>query len=518
MRAAVLVLCAGLSLIATPGASDVIAVGVLAALALLVDRYALSRERPRLTCLVEALAAGLAVVATGGGTSPLLPYLVAPMLVIGLVGSWRQVAQTAAAATAGLVAGRAGALLLDADRDRSWAEFAALSGEWIGLGLAFGVVASWGRRLPQAGLDREDARYVEARELLEQLRGVTRRLPGGLDVSSAADALIDRCAQITPSARSAVLVQASSNGSLAPAAVRGTNRVPWRAPLTEPGPLQRAWDSRLPLVDRRPTDQTGRRVGSSLAVVPLVDGDLPFGLLILEAFDTEAFPPDVLAQLTAAAEDATLRLETALLFEEVRNNVSLEERGRLAREMHDGVAQELAFVGYQLDDLKFQAAKVDAGLVDQVTQVRTGLTRLISDIRVSITDLRSSVSSDRGLGAAISSYVRAVGSGQRTAVHVSLQESSFRLAGEAEVLLFQITQAVAQDVRKSGQADNLWVTLAVDPPSARLHVEHDGPIGDVAGLDLSTYAEQLSKISGQLQVKPRPGGGVTVEVLLQGGP
>ena len=518
VRAAVLVLCAGLSLLAPPRASDIAVVGALAALALLADRYEPARERPRLTCLVEAVVTGLAVVVTGGGTSPLLPYLLAPMLVTGLIGSWRQVGRTAAAAAAGLVAGRAGALLLGDDRDRSWSEFLVVSGQWVALGVAFGVVASWGQRLPQDGADPADERYVEARELLEQLRGVTRRLPGGLDVSSAADALLDRCDQIAPSARSAVLVQTSANGSLMPAAVRGTTRVPWRAPLSEPGPLQRAWDTRLPLVDRRPADQQGRRVGSSLAVVPLVDGDLSLGLLILEAFDTVSFPPDVVEQLTGAAEDAALRLETALLFEEVRNNVSIEERGRLAREMHDGVAQELAYVGYQLDDLKSQAAKVDARLGDQVTEVRTGLTRLISDIRVSITDLRTSVSSDRGLGAAISSYVRSVGSGQRTAVHVSLQESAFRLAGEAEVLLFQITQAVAQDVRKGGQVDNLWVTLDVDPPSARLQVEHDGPIADMAGLDLSSYADQLSRLGGQLKVTPRPGGGVTVEVLLKGRP
>ena len=44
------------------------------------------------------------------------------------------------------------------------------------------------------------------------------------------------------------------------------------------------------------------------------------------------------------------------LFEEVRSTVTVEERDRLAREMHDGVAQELAFVGYQLDDLRIRAA------------------------------------------------------------------------------------------------------------------------------------------------------------------
>ena len=381
---------------------------------------------------------------------------------------------------------------------------------------------------PPGGLDDgelgdggSDNRYVQARALLEQLRGVTRRLPGGLDAASAAQALLERCAQITPSARSAVLVQPSAAGSLVPAAVRGTARVPWRAPLTEPGPLQQAWDSRLPLVDRRPADhpgrRSGRRSGSSLAVVPLLTGAEPLGLLILEIYAPDAFGADVLRALTVAADEAALRLETALLFEEVRSTVSLEERGRLAREMHDGVAQELAFVGYQLDDLRHQAAKVDAGLAAQLKEVRTGLTQLISDIRLSITDLRTSLSGDRGLGSAITGYLQAVGSGQPLTVHISLQESAFRLPGEAEVLLFQITQAVAQDVRKKGQAGNLWVTLDVDPPSARLCVEYDDPIGDISGLDLSEYAADLARLGGGLAILPRPVAGVMVQAWLEGG-
>jgi signal transduction histidine kinase len=152
-----------------------------------------------------------------------------------------------------------------------------------------------------------------------------------------------------------------------------------------------------------------------------------------------------------------------------------------------------------------------------MSEVRRGLTRLISDIRLSITDLKTSIGGDRGLGSAITSYVRAVGSGQKVAVHVSLKESTFRLPGEQEVLLFQIAQAVAQDVRRGGQASNLWVTLAVDPPSARLLVEHDGGAGDLGSLDLTDYAQHLSRFGGMLRVAPREDSGVRVEAVLEGG-
>ena len=478
----------------------------------------LLRRHPVAACCFEAAFTGLVVAVGGGAGSPMLPYLLAPGLALGLSGTWRQVVQASGWATAGLVGGRIVVELgITPAPDSPLPPFIGASGQWVLLGLAFGLIAGWAQRLVVAAPATSDERYGEARRLLEQLRGVTRRLPGGLDVTSSAEALLQRCSEVAASNRSAVLVQPAP-GSLVPAAVRGTQRVPWRAPLTEPGPLQRAWDTVQPVVDRRKPDVHGRRKGSTLAVIPLSTGEAPFGLLILEAYDDSAFPDDCLGELRQAALEGALRLETAMLFEEVRSTVTVEERDRLAREMHDGVAQELAFVGYQLDDLRIRAAKVDATLAESMSEVRRGLTRLISDIRLSITDLKTSIGNDRGLGAAITSYIRAVGSGQKVAVHVSLQESAFRLPGDQEVLLFQITQAVAQDVRRSGQAANLWVTLGVDPPSARLLVEHDGGSGeDLGALDLSELAEQLNRLGGTLRVGPRRDGGVRVEAVLEGG-
>ena len=90
------------------------------------------------------------------------------------------------------------------------------------------------------------------------------------------------------------------------------------------------------------------------AVLPLRIGLRTFGLVALERSDA-AFDP---AQVTAAEtilEELGLRLETALLFSEVRSLATAEERRRLAREIHDGIAQELASLGYVVDDLAARA-------------------------------------------------------------------------------------------------------------------------------------------------------------------
>lgn len=470
------------------------------------------RLPPRATAgaaLVEAVVTGTFVASSGGSTSPLLPYLLAPGLALGLSGGVRAVLLGGAATAMSLFAVRAAS---DTDSE-ALREYVAASGQWVLLSVAVGVMAAGARRFSTPPRGEQD-RYAEAHALLSQLRAVSARLPGGLDAPSAAAALLERCGELASVQRSAVLVQRGGD-QLVPIAVQGTRRVPWRAPLTAPGPLQYAWEDRKPVVDVRKPDTVGRRRGGSLAAVPLLSDDVPFGLVVLESREPDAFADEVLRELGAATEDATLRIETALLFEEVRTTATLEERDRLARQMHDGMAQDIAFLGYQLDALRLQAAgqpELEAGIAD----VRGRLTALISDIRLSITDLRTSVDTERGLGGAVSSYLRAIGAGREVAVHLSLQESAFRLPGESEVLLFKVVQAVAQDMRRSRRNAQLWVTLVTEPPSADLKVEHDGPMQSLENLGLTELAAAVEKLGGTLTVRQGRSGGPLVQVDLGG--
>ncbi|MDT7539001.1 MAG: hypothetical protein QOI82_2586 [Actinomycetota bacterium] len=457
----------------------------------------------------EAAATGVFIAVSGGAHSPLLPYLLSSGLALGLLVGPRAVAEGALVAAAAV--GSVHALV---GRDDDLQTFLVTSGQWLLLSAAVGLIATWARNLATAA-DVSSAGYEQARGLLEQLRTVTRGLPGGLDPGAAAEGLLEEASRLAPSSRSGVLVQTVADGALVPLAVRGVRRVPWRAPLTEPGPLRAAWESQQPVVDRRAADEGGRRRGGALAVVPLCGSASAFGLLVMETQREGAFDGEEIDAVAAAVREVALRLETSLLFEEVRSVASAEERNRLAREMHDGVAQDLAFVGYRLDALRTRAGQSDPEFAETIAALRKEITELISNLRLSITDLRTSVTSDRGLGAALSSYIRAVGQGRRLTVHLSLQESPFRLPPDREVALFRIAQLVAQDVRETGHINDLWVTLRVDPPFARLTIEHDGPV-ESTGHDLTAATAVLEALGGSLQVRPRNGGGVCIDAAFEG--
>ena len=432
--------------------------------------------------LWSALAAG-ATVWTGEQGSPLFLTLLGPPVALAVAGRRRSlVACTAASAVALTVGG-----VLHDLRDPS--AYAVTGLQWLLLSLGLGLVTVWGVRLtalPPAPADD----YVEVRQLLEQLRNLTRHLPGGLDAASTADALLDRCAPTLGIGRSAVVVK-PDHGAFVPLSVRGATRVPWRNPLEGDGPLRRAWDTGDPVVDTRTADTVGRRRGSSLVAVPLLGSDGPFGLVVLERSDDAGFDGDAVATFRELVGEAAGQLETALLFDELKLQVTTEERDRLAREMHDGIAQELASFGYALDDLRVRAGAVDKVLGQDVSKVRTRLTELVSDLRLSITDLKTSMRQDRGLGAALGAYLRAVCSGKNVVLTLQLHETAFRLPGDQEVALFKAAQAFAQEARRDARTRGLVVHLVVDPPSALMSMTCEGGEFDV---ELGAAGDLLARI------------------------
>jgi len=152
--------------------------------------------------------------------------------------------------------------------------------------------------------------------------------------------------------------------------------------------------------------------------------------------------------------------------------------------------------------------------------LRDELTRIVSELRLSIFDLRSDVQPSAGLGAALSSYVRSVGTGSGLTVHLVLDESPYRLPIEAETELLRVAQEAITNARRHARARNLWVTCRVDPPRAFLRVADDGkglgtPRPDSYGLEI--MRERTNRLGGSLTLRQRVGGGTVVEVTLGAG-
>lgn len=434
-----------------------------------------------------------AIPFTGGGRSPLLPYLLASGLTLGLTHGIKELLAISSATAAILLAGP---LVTDVG---ALGDYFIGAAQWVVLALAVGLVPVWSRRLRLLPHHPDD--YSEVRHLLEQVRSLARHLPGSLDATAAAEALLRRCCEVSSADRAAVIAQ-TGHDVFVPLAVVGVSRVPWRTPLAEDGPLRDAWVTGQPARDSRRVDIAGRRRGSTVLAIPLPTRHGPLGLVVLESMEIDAFAQNLIDQLTELVVAATPQIETALMFDEVKVEASSEERDRLAREMHDGIGQELAVLGYQLDQLAMRAQVVDDGLAQEIGAVRGELTTLMSELRLSITDLRTTVHPGRGLGSALSTYLPAVCSGRDIVLNLSLDESPFRLPADQEVALLKAAQLFAQEVRRTRDARILTVGLWVDPPSAALSLSSDVPLpalqmDEIRKLFCSSMADVALSVRGR---------------------
>jgi signal transduction histidine kinase len=455
-----------------------------------------------------ALVAG-ATIGTGGSFSPLLPYLLVPAFHAGtLEGVPGAVAAPAAAALA-LATGRFFVDVGDSARDYSVAAV-----EWVLLSFAVGLIAVWARRLrlttPSAPADDS---YVAAYRLLSQLRTVARQLSAGLDAAALAQSLLSDVRDIVPFDHGAVLVRATGD-RLVPLVHISKDPISWEADLSGDSPFAEAWMSQQPQAQARPLSPGSGGPASSL-VIPLRIGLRTFGLVAMERSGKVGVPTADVQRVQRLADEAALRVETALLFNEIREIATVEERRRVAREIHDGIAQELASWGYLIDALVAQTRGTDVS--QSLSELRGELTRIISEIRLSIFDLRSEVDQYGGLGAALSEYVRSVGTSSRLTVHLSLDEGPARLPADVEAELLRIAQEAITNARKHANASNLWVNCVVDPPRAALRIEDDG-IGLQPGREdsfgLEIMRERAAQLRAQLQILAREPQGTVVEVVV----
>jgi signal transduction histidine kinase len=437
-----------------------------------------------------------------------LPYLLAPALEAGLLWGFGSVVTTVGIAAFALTVAP-----LVTPHIPNRRAYASLAAQWLVLALGTGSVAAWVRRVRLSASDPTDtstASYAAAYRLLSQLRVVSRQLSGGLDAYSLGQATLESLRPALPYTRGAVYAR-SEGGRLIPLAYSGVSRVDWVPRLDDDSVWAFAWTSGLP---QRQPGTFSDEPGGYAAVLPLRVGVRVVGLVGVERLEGP-FLPDELETAASVVDEAALRIETALLFSEVRQIATAEERRRMAREIHDGIAQELASLGYVIDDMSYRVA--DDEQRESMQYLRGELTRIISELRLSIFDLRTEVLASNSLGAALSDHVRTVGATSDLTVHIELDESPQRLRTEAEAELLRIAQEAITNVRKHSGAQNLWVTVRTAPPSALLRIEDDGlglGPGRADSYGMEIMRERADRLGAGLSVSPREGGGTVVEVTM----
>lgn len=223
-----------------------------------------------------------------------------------------------------------------------------------------------------------------------------------------------------------------------------------------------------------------------------------------------------------AAADRQRALDQAALLESTRWAAILDERDRIAREMHDSLAQVLGVAHLRLSALAAHPDLPPDGGARREVEALAGLCHeAYADVREAIVALRESPRADRGLLESLDAYVEKYArQSDVDAVLDNRLPADPALPPHAEVQVMRVVQEALTNVRKHSGARAAVVRLSQSPEAVVVDIEDDGvgfspehPAGD-GGFGLRTMRERAELAGGTLTIDSTPGRGSRVSVAI----
>ncbi|HEY1340347.1 MAG TPA: two-component regulator propeller domain-containing protein [Bryobacteraceae bacterium] len=200
----------------------------------------------------------------------------------------------------------------------------------------------------------------------------------------------------------------------------------------------------------------------------------------------------------------------------------LEERARLAREIHDTLAQGFVGISSQLDAVAMSMPDEGSPARRYLEMARKMARHSLTEARRSVMDLRASALEGQDLAAALQSGARAWTAGSGVDVDVAVTGPHGALPEEMEQHLLRIAQEAVTNVLKHAGASKLWIKLHSEARSLYLRVVDNGrgfeerDAFSAAGghFGLLGMRERAQRLGGELRLASHPGEGTEVEVTV----
>lgn len=267
-------------------------------------------------------------------------------------------------------------------------------------------------------------------------------------------------------------------------------------------------------------------LGVALFIPLVVRSGLEAVLCLQSKLAHDAFDADDLELLAPVMRQAAAALDNALLFSQLEEKVDElrhayvriareqeAERARLARELHDGTAQELAGL-ITLATVAERQMTVDAEEAHAtLDRLRRQAEAAYQDVRRASHALRPLMLDDFGLGPTLRRYLGEFEASTGISVDFTIGEVD-ALPDDVELALFRVAQECMENVRKHSGSDRAALSLQRFDGQVRLLVSDTGkglPLQGERGIGLAGIRERIEAVGGVVRVESVPDQGVRVE-------
>ena len=256
-------------------------------------------------------------------------------------------------------------------------------------------------------------------------------------------------------------------------------------------------------------------------VAPIMASGRVIGVINAEAPRCGAFSEEDARILTTVADVLAGALENARLYRKAQAAAVLEERNRLARELHDSVTQQLFSITLTAQAARMQLERDPQRVASQLERLQETAGAALAEMRALIYQLRPPALRDQGLVAALQQHAQFLAHREGMVITLSVSGDE-RLARGVEQPIYRIVQEALNNVVKHANARNVQVTLAFTGEGVRVCVRDDGqgfdpealPAGDGRHFGLLSMRERAAEIGGTVEVRSAVGRGAEVIVTV----
>ena len=223
------------------------------------------------------------------------------------------------------------------------------------------------------------------------------------------------------------------------------------------------------------------------------------------------------------AAHAAVLIEHARLFEHSRELSVLDERNRLARELHDAVTQSLFSLRLTIETAASLVTSEPGRAGEELERARALVHSLFGELRALVFELRPPALEAEGLAATVRKHLDVVGRAHGLAVEVSTARDG-RLPPVVERELFRIVQEAVTNAVRHARASSLAVGIDVGEDKAEVTIRDDGVGFDPGArlirsrrLGLTSMRERAHALGGRVVIESAPGAGTEVRAEVPGG-
>ncbi len=269
----------------------------------------------------------------------------------------------------------------------------------------------------------------------------------------------------------------------------------------------------------------------SVLAIPLRAGFDNYGVLVFGTPEPSAFSEEQIELLTAIGTQATVALQNAVLYQNLRVEkeriVEVEEdaRKKLSRDLHDGPTQSIAAIAMRVNYIRRLMETKPKEATDELQKVEELARKTTKEIRSMLFTLRPLVLETQGLSPALQQFAEKMKETHNLDVIVQSQPGTDDLLeSHAQGVLFYVVEEAVGNARKHAQAAHIWVRIYRHENYVIVEIQDDGVGFDLdavnanydqrGSLGMVNMRERAALAEGTLRIESAKGKGTKIQVIV----